>query len=62
MAVYVLVAILRKRLGLDVSLYSLLQVLSIGLFEKSPILQAFQHIEPTNESNDVSNQLNLFDF
>ena len=61
-AVYVLVAIVRKRLGLDVSLYNLLQVLSVGLFEKSPILQAFQHIEPTNESNDVSNQLNLLDF
>jgi hypothetical protein len=61
-AVYVLVAIVKKRLGLDVSLYNLLQVLSVSLFEKSPILQAFQHIEPTNESNDVSNQLNLFDF
>jgi hypothetical protein len=39
---YVLVAILRKRLALDSSLYQILQILSITLFEKTPILQALQ--------------------
>jgi hypothetical protein len=61
-AVYVLVAIVRQRLGVDVSLYNFLQVLSVGLFEKSPILQAFQRLDATNEPSDASNQLNLFDF
>jgi hypothetical protein len=61
-AVYVLVAIVRKRLGLEVSLYNFLQVLSIGLFEKTPILQAFQHLNASNEPSEAPNQLNLFDF
>jgi hypothetical protein len=38
----VLVAIVRKRLGLEISLYQILQVLSVTLFEKTPILQAIQ--------------------
>ena len=41
-SVYVLVAIVRKRLGLQTSLYQILQVLSVILFEKTPILQALQ--------------------
>src|SRR5216110_2733788 len=41
-SIYVLVAILRKRLGLEVSLYQTLQILSVTLFEKTPILQALQ--------------------
>lgn len=61
-AVYVLVAIARKRLQLDVSLYSLLQVLSVNLFEKTPILQAFQRQQPTNVLNTAGTQLNLLDF
>jgi len=44
-SIYVLVAIVRKRLGLDASLYQILQILSITLFEKTPILQAFQAFE-----------------
>jgi hypothetical protein len=45
--VYVLVAIVRKRLGLKVSLYQILQILSVTLFEKTPILQApFSHPTP----------------
>src|SRR6202047_4915840 len=40
-AVYVLVAIIRKRLGLESSLYQILQILSVTLFEKTPILRAF---------------------
>ena len=41
-SVYVLVAIVRKRLGLEASLYQILQILSLTLFEKTPILQALQ--------------------
>ena len=40
--VYVLVAIVRNRLGLEVSRYQILQILSVTIFEKTPILQAFQ--------------------
>lgn len=61
-AVYILVAIARKRLGLEVSLYSFLQILSVGLFEKTPILQVFQRLESTNEPEPACNQLDLFDF
>src|ERR1019366_589259 len=45
-SVYVLVAIVRKRLGLEASLYQILQILSLTLFEKTPILQAFTHPAP----------------
>ena len=41
MTVYVLVAVLRKRLGLSVELYTILQVLSLTLFEKMPIFKLF---------------------
>ena len=41
-ASYVLIAILKKRLGLDASLHEILQVLSLNLFEKTPILQAWR--------------------
>ncbi|HSB16458.1 MAG TPA: IS4 family transposase, partial [Bryobacteraceae bacterium] len=56
------VAIVRKRLGLGISLYTFLQVLSVSLFEKTPILQAFQHTEDHNLSPPSPNQLNLFHF
>jgi hypothetical protein len=61
-SVYVLVAIVRKRLELETSLYQILQVLSISLFEKTPILQALQVSDSENDLFDPSNQLNLFDF
>ncbi len=60
-SVYVLVAIVRKRLGLEASLYQILQILSVTLFEKTPILQALQASDSDNDLLDVSNQLNLFD-
>jgi len=60
-SVYVLVAIIKKRLNLDASLYTLLQILSITLFEKMPIQQALQGISGEAENTDFSNQLNLFD-
>ncbi len=60
MSVYVLVAIIRKRLMLPISLYQILQILSVTLFEKTPILQALQPSNPQDDSSDYSNQLNLF--
>ena len=60
-SVYVLVAIVRKRLGLDASLYQILQILSITLFEKVPILQALQASDSHSDLPDSDNQLNLFD-
>src|SRR5205807_4813449 len=61
-SVYVLVAIVRKRMGLEASLYQILQILSLTLFEKTPILQALQ--APDSQENLVTdlNQLILFDF
>ena len=60
-SVYVLVAIVRKRLGLEVSLYQILQVLSVTLFEKTPILQALQAPDSRDDLADPGNQLSLFD-
>ena len=60
-AIYVLVAIAKKRLGLEASLYQILQVLSISLFEKKPILQAFQDADTILEPDPNSNQLILND-
>jgi hypothetical protein len=60
-SVYVLVAIIRKRLGLDASLYQILQILSVTLFEKTPILQALQPSDSRDDLLDFANQLNLFD-
>jgi hypothetical protein len=61
-SVYVLVAIVRKRLGLEASLYQILQILSVTLFEKTPILQALQASDNENDLLDTGNQLILFDF
>jgi hypothetical protein len=61
-SVYVLVAIVRKRLDLEASLYQILQILSVTLFEKTPILQALQASDSQEELTDPGNQLILFDF
>ena len=60
-SVYVLVAIIRKRLGVEATLYQILQILSVTSFEKTPLLQAIQAIEPQLDLVDISNQLILFD-
>ena len=60
-SIYVLVAIVRKRLLLGASLYQILQILSVTLFEKTPILQALQPPDSENNLFDSSNQLSLFD-
>ena len=60
-SVYVLVAIVRKRLGLEASLYQILQILSVTLFEKTPILQALQAHDSQSDLLDHANQFTLFD-
>jgi Domain of unknown function (DUF4372)/Transposase DDE domain len=60
-SIYVLVAIVRKRLGLTASLYQALQILSVTLFEKTPILCALQALEADAEFAENVNQLILFD-
>ncbi len=60
-SVYVLVAIVRKRLGLEMSLYQILQILSVTLFEKTPILEALQPFNSQEDFIGPANQLNLFE-
>jgi hypothetical protein len=57
----VLVAIFRKRLGVEASLHEILQVLSLNLFEKVPVLQVLGRVSSRNKSDAISNQLNLLD-
>ena len=59
---YVLIAIVKKELQLDVSLYSLLQILSVSVFEKIQLSQAFAGSGLLQNQSDFANQLNLFDF
>ena len=59
-SVYVLVAIIKKKLQLDASLYTLLQILSVTLFEKMPLQQAFPAGEYILPQGVPCNQLNLF--
>ena len=59
--IYVLVAIVKKRLKLDQSLYTILQILSVTLFEKTPILQAFTEMPYTNQILLADKQLKLFE-
>ncbi|MEI7764649.1 MAG: IS4 family transposase [Comamonadaceae bacterium] len=61
-SVYVLVAIVKKRLNLDASLYTLLQILSVTLFEKMPLQQAFPGRDYKSEQGGDCNQMNLFTF
>lgn len=59
-SVYVLIAIVKKELQLDASLYTLLQILSVTLFEKLPIAQALADSEHKTDLVMLANQLNLF--
>ena len=61
-SVYVLVAIIKKRLDLDASLYTLLQVFSVTLFEKISLNKGFLDSKQTLEDDMISNQLNLFNY
>jgi hypothetical protein len=60
-SVYVLVAIIKKRLNLDQSLYTILQVLSITLFEKMPLYQILDTSDYKNKITSPYIQLKLFD-
>ncbi len=57
---YVLIAIVKKELQIDASLYTLLQILSVSVFEKTELLSAFQGSEIKTNNLDLANQLNLF--
>jgi len=59
-SVYALVAILKKRLGNDATLYEILQILSVSVFEKTPVAELFQALSSQNESTQFPNQLLLF--
>lgn len=54
--------IVKKRLNLDASLYTFLQILSVTLFEKMPLQQAFPDVNTNSDSTNISNQLNLLAF
>ena len=60
-SVYVLIAIIKKRLKLELKLYTILQILSLSLFEKVPLDQLLMDFENKNENDDNPKQLNLFD-
>ena len=59
---YVLVAIIKKQLKLEVSLHTLLQILSLTLFEKLPLQQAVDTIDPVTNDTVLHSQLKLFEF
>ena len=61
LSTYLLIAIIRKRLYLELPLYTILQVLSVSLFEKTPILRAFQDMDYITQNSDIHKQLMLFD-
>ena len=60
-SVYVLVALVKKELGLERSLSEILQILSLTLFEKTPIFQALSEQKSQDPDPPFSNQLCLFD-
>jgi hypothetical protein len=60
-SVYVLVAIIKKRLRIDADLYTILQILSLTLFEKTQLLQLLTRAESMSGEPDMTNQLNLFE-
>ncbi len=60
-SVYVLVAIIKKRHGCEASLYTILQILSLTLFERTPLIQLLTNCEADMNDTILSNQLNLFD-
>ena len=59
-SVYVLVAIVKKQLKIQHSLYTILQILSVTIFQKTPISQVLSHISTESETPENHNQLILF--
>ena len=62
LSAYLLVAIAKKQLGLNLSLYQILEILSVTIFEKTPILEGFSHFNDPSPDVDPAIQLSLFDF
>ena len=60
-SVYVLIAIAKKKFMLEQSLYEILQILSISIFERMPINQLFQQTQLQYFKDQKDNQLNMFD-
>jgi hypothetical protein len=60
-SVYVMVAILQKQLGIERDLYTILQILSVTMFEKVPIAEALTAPSYTSIMAPIPNQLQLFD-
>ena len=60
LAAYVLVAIAKKQLGLEMSLYQILEILSVTIFEKTPILEGFSNFNDQSTDVDPGIQLSLF--
>jgi hypothetical protein len=58
--VYVLVAIVKKRLNISASLYEMLQILSLTMFEQTPLNELLSTINAARIDGDLANQLNLF--
>jgi len=59
--IYVLAAIIKKKLNLEISLYTFLQIASVSIFEKSPLLEVFSNLDVKETYVDPCIQLNLFD-
>jgi hypothetical protein len=60
-SVYLLVAIMKKRLGIPMPLYTILQILSVSIFEKTPLVELFSQNNYKNLQTHPPNQLSLFD-
>ena len=61
-SVYVLVAIIKKRLNIQASLYTMLQILSVTAFDRMPLIQLLAETDCSLSQNDINNQLNLFSY
>jgi hypothetical protein len=59
-SVYLMVAIIRKRMKIEASLYTILQILSVSVFERTDLNQLLTFYDYNNSDADMSNQLNLF--
>ena len=59
-SVYVLVAIIRKQLKIEASMFTILQILSVSAFDKMPLPQLFANVELQSLTDDSHNQLLLF--
>ena len=60
-SIYLLVAIMKRKLKLEQELYTILQILSVCVFEKAPVNQLFENEKCNNKTTEGYNQLNLFD-